>query len=142
MSDGNDCISWCEQGIIVWAQPFFFLFELLGFYRHHIGEKLVQDKSEIPNKMATKQQPFEEWLCAKLLSLDPEIDTDVFVMYINGILETDDSSEEKKDSMSEILAEVFVSFMDMSHMVSHSSSCPDSNFYLDMKVLIAVGNFI
>ncbi|CAC5386043.1 unnamed protein product [Mytilus coruscus] len=57
--------------------------------------------------MATSQQPFEEWLCAKLLSLDPEIDTDVFVMYINGILETDDSSDEKKESMSEILSEVF-----------------------------------
>ncbi|XP_063406907.1 coiled-coil domain-containing protein 43-like [Mytilus edulis] len=57
--------------------------------------------------MATSQQPFEEWLCAKLLSLDPEIDTDVFVMYINGILDTDDPSDEKKESMSEILSEVF-----------------------------------
>ncbi|KAK3088556.1 hypothetical protein FSP39_020568 [Pinctada imbricata] len=49
---------------------------------------------------------FESWLEQKLLTLNPDVDTDVFVMYITGILDTEESIEDKKESLEDILGEV------------------------------------
>ncbi|XP_046350910.1 coiled-coil domain-containing protein 43-like [Haliotis rufescens] len=56
--------------------------------------------------MAASVSPYEEWLAQKLISLNPDVDGEVFVTYISGILDTDTSNEEKKESLEGIIAEV------------------------------------
>ncbi|OWF51689.1 coiled-coil domain-containing protein 43-like [Mizuhopecten yessoensis] len=56
--------------------------------------------------MATSMSPYDQWLADKLLSLNPEVDTDVFVMYISSMLEEDSPADEKRESILELLAEV------------------------------------
>ncbi|XP_046584280.1 LOW QUALITY PROTEIN: coiled-coil domain-containing protein 43-like [Haliotis rubra] len=56
--------------------------------------------------MAASVSPYEEWLSQKLISLNPDVDGEVFVTYISGILDTDTSNEEKKESLEGIIAEV------------------------------------
>ena len=61
--------------------------------------------------MATSATTFEKWLEGKLLQINPEIDTDVFVTYINGMLDEDCSEEEKMESIGDLLAGVVVCIM-------------------------------
>ncbi|XP_060084033.1 coiled-coil domain-containing protein 43-like [Ylistrum balloti] len=56
--------------------------------------------------MATSTTPYDQWLADKLLSLNPEVDTDVFVMYISSMLDEDSPADEKRESILELLAEV------------------------------------
>ncbi|XP_041361195.1 coiled-coil domain-containing protein 43-like [Gigantopelta aegis] len=57
--------------------------------------------------MAASSSPYDLWLSDKLLSLNPDCDTDVFVSYISAILdETDTPIEEKKESLGSIIGEV------------------------------------
>ncbi|XP_060581392.1 coiled-coil domain-containing protein 43-like [Ruditapes philippinarum] len=56
--------------------------------------------------MAASTAAFESWLTEKLLSLNPDTDTDVFVSYITGILDEDSSSDEKKESITELIGQV------------------------------------
>lgn len=58
--------------------------------------------------MATPLAPYDLWLADKLLALNPEVDTDVFVMYISSMLEEDSPVEEKRESILDLLAEVLV----------------------------------
>ena len=59
--------------------------------------------------MAASSSSYELWLSDKLLSLNPDCDTDVFVTYISSILDEDDTpTEEKKESLGSILGEVVV----------------------------------
>jgi len=58
--------------------------------------------------MAASIGPYEEWLTEKLLSLNPDTDTDVFVSYITGILEEDTSEEEKRESLVDFIGQVVV----------------------------------
>ena len=57
---------------------------------------------------ASSSGTFDAWLSQELLILNPDIDLDVFVTYIKGVLDTDDSDEEKKDAISGLLAECTV----------------------------------
>ncbi len=50
---------------------------------------------------------FEDWLCNKLKSL--QLDEDVFLDYIKGVLEEDVPEEEKSDTISNILEGAIVS---------------------------------
>ena len=58
--------------------------------------------------MAASIGPYEEWLTEKLLSLNPDTDTDVFVSYITRILEEDTSEEEKRESLVDFIGQVVV----------------------------------
>ena len=51
---------------------------------------------------------FESWLTEKLLSVNPDTDTDVFVSYIAGILEEESPEAEKKESILDLLGQVVV----------------------------------
>lgn len=44
---------------------------------------------------------FDNWLCQKLRSL--QLDEDVFLDYLKGVLEEDSTSEEKLDTIENIL---------------------------------------
>lgn len=57
--------------------------------------------------MAASVDGFEPWLNAKLKSL--KTDEGVFGSYISGILESEESVEEKKDALEGILSEIVVS---------------------------------
>lgn len=57
--------------------------------------------------MAASVSEFEPWLSAKLKSL--KTDEGVFGNYISGILESEDSIDEKKDALEGILSEILVS---------------------------------
>ncbi|KAH9491600.1 Coiled-coil domain-containing protein 43 [Bulinus truncatus] len=58
------------------------------------------------NKMAISMaRPFDVWLTEKLKSASSDVDTDVFVSYIIGILETE-SSDEEREGIKELLASV------------------------------------
>lgn len=59
-------------------------------------------------KMAAASVGFEDWLGEKLTSLNPEVDTEVFVTYITGILETETDEEDTRESIMDILGEVLV----------------------------------
>ncbi|CAH1644754.1 unnamed protein product [Spodoptera littoralis] len=54
--------------------------------------------------MATAASDFEPWLSEKLKSL--KTDEGVFGSYISGILESEDSVDEKKDALEGILSEI------------------------------------
>lgn len=58
--------------------------------------------------MAAASASFEDWLAEKLTSLNPEVDTEVFVTYIIGILETETDAEDTRESVMDILGEVLV----------------------------------
>lgn len=53
---------------------------------------------------------FDTWLSEKLLNLNQDVDLDVFVSYISGILEADTPEDEKSESLFGILGELVVSF--------------------------------
>lgn len=57
--------------------------------------------------MATAKSDFEPWLSEKLRSL--KTDEGVFGSYISGILESEDSVDDKKDALEGILSEIVVS---------------------------------
>ncbi|KPJ12273.1 Coiled-coil domain-containing protein 43 [Papilio machaon] len=57
--------------------------------------------------MAASVSEFEPWLSAKLKSL--KTDEGVFGNYISGILESEDSVDEKKDALEGILSEILES---------------------------------
>ena len=59
-------------------------------------------------KMAASMERFESWLTEKLLSVNPDTDTDVFVSYIAGILEEESPEAEKKESILDLLGQVVV----------------------------------
>ena len=61
--------------------------------------------------MATSMEgPFDVWLTNTLLAASSDIDTDVFVSYIIGILEEDDTpDDEKKEGIFGLLSSVVVS---------------------------------
>ncbi|ESO83142.1 hypothetical protein LOTGIDRAFT_169544 [Lottia gigantea] len=50
--------------------------------------------------MEASMEAFQKWLDEKLLSLDPNTDTEVFGTYIIGILESESDEEEQKESMA------------------------------------------
>lgn len=56
--------------------------------------------------MAAASVSFEDWLGERLTSLNPEVDTEVFVTYITGILETETDEEDTRESILGILGEV------------------------------------
>lgn len=59
--------------------------------------------------MATSTEArFDTWLSQKLLKLNPDVDLDVFVCYISGILEADTPDDEKAESIFGILGELAV----------------------------------
>lgn len=57
--------------------------------------------------MAMAASDFEPWLIEKLKSL--KTDEGVFSSYISGILESEESVDEKKDALEGILSEIVVS---------------------------------
>ena len=58
--------------------------------------------------MAASLEGFETWLTEKLLAVNPDTDTDVFVSYITGILEEESPEDEKKESIVDLLGQVVV----------------------------------
>lgn len=66
--------------------------------------KKVHCQSE---NMAAAVNDFEPWLIDKLKSL--KTDEGVFGSYISGILEGEDSVDEKRDALEGILSEIVVS---------------------------------
>jgi len=51
---------------------------------------------------------FNTWLSDKLLCINKDVDLDVFVEYITGILETDTSRDDKNESLEGIIGEILV----------------------------------
>lgn len=51
---------------------------------------------------------FDRWLSEQLEKL--EADVEVFSPYIKGILDTDETIQEKKESLEEVLSSITVSF--------------------------------
>lgn len=58
--------------------------------------------------MAAAASDFEPWLIEKLKAL--KIDEGVYSSYITGILEDDESIDEKKEALEGILSELVVSY--------------------------------
>lgn len=57
--------------------------------------------------MAAAVEEFQPWLIDKLRSL--KTDENIFGSYISGILESEESIDEKKDALEGILSEIVVS---------------------------------
>ena len=51
---------------------------------------------------------FDSWLSKKLTNINSDVDLEVFVSYITGILDTDISNEDKNESIAGILGEITV----------------------------------
>ena len=62
----------------------------------------------IKSNMAAPLEGFTEWLTDRLLQLNPEADTDVFVSYITGILEEDVPKDERRESLVDLIGQVVV----------------------------------
>jgi len=59
---------------------------------------------------------FDTWLSEKLLIINKDVDLDVFVEYIRGILETDTSRDDKNESLEAIIGEILVCVLQCSSM--------------------------
>ena len=58
---------------------------------------------------APMEEDFSVYLSAKLQKINPDVDLDVFVPYLTGILETEDTDqEEMEESIQGFLAEISV----------------------------------
>ena len=57
---------------------------------------------------APSDDRFDEWLSEKLKKINPDVDLEVFVTYIKGVMETDTDDEDKDESISGILGEITV----------------------------------
>lgn len=64
---------------------------------------------------------FDSWLIEKLRALNT--DETVFSSYIKGILEGDETDEEKNESLGDILSEITVSFH---HFLLHAKCVPEN----------------
>ncbi|KAI8764667.1 coiled-coil domain-containing protein 43 [Biomphalaria glabrata] len=51
-------------------------------------------------------KPFDVWLTETLKSASSDLDTDVFVSYIIGVLDTESNDEEREEGIKELLASV------------------------------------
>ena len=51
---------------------------------------------------------FDVWLAEKLTAVNADVDLDVFVQYIRGILESDSDKEDKIEAITGILGEITV----------------------------------
>ena len=58
---------------------------------------------------ASSGNEFDSWLSDKLTKLNADVDLEVFVSYIRGILEEDSPDDEKGESIEGFLAEITVS---------------------------------
>ncbi|BFZ11468.1 hypothetical protein BsWGS_14507 [Bradybaena similaris] len=56
--------------------------------------------------MATPGQDFQAWLTERLQAVSRDIDTDVFVTYIIGMLDTEAQDDQHEDDITELLAGV------------------------------------
>ena len=83
---------------LAWSKP-------ITIFRTIYGRR--RDESQY--KMAASVQTYDSWLTERLLQLNPDTDTDVFVSYITGILEEDVPKEEKMESMTDFISQVVVS---------------------------------
>ena len=54
------------------------------------------------------ESDFDHWLGQKLTAVNPDVDLDVFVQYIKGILETETEDDDILESMGGLLAEIIV----------------------------------
>ena len=58
---------------------------------------------------APSEDEFSKWLSTKLKKINPDVDLDVFVPYLTGILETEDTEkEEMEESIQGFLSEITV----------------------------------
>ena len=58
---------------------------------------------------APSDDEFDSWLSQKLQKINPDVDLEVFVQYLRGILETDTSRDDKIDSILGLIEEITVS---------------------------------
>ena len=59
--------------------------------------------------VAPMEEDFSVYLSDKLQKINPDVDLDVFVPYLTGILETEDiDQEEREESIQGFLAEISV----------------------------------
>lgn len=63
-------------------------------------------RCSISKMAAPMEDEFDKWLGKKLISLNPEVDLDVFVQYIKGILETETEEDDILESMGGIMGEI------------------------------------
>lgn len=57
---------------------------------------------------APSEDEFDRWLSEKLQKINEDVDLEVFVTYIRGVLETDTDDEDKDESITGILGEITV----------------------------------
>ena len=57
---------------------------------------------------ASSGDEFDIWFSEKLTNICPDVDLDVFVQYVRGVLETDTDMEDKTESITDILGEITV----------------------------------
>lgn len=87
------------------------IFRPFGYFQNFsllIFENYRSLENNPNSKMAAASVSFEDWLGERLTSLNPEVDTEVFVTYITGILETETDEEDTRESILGILGEVLV----------------------------------
>ena len=71
---------------------------------------------------AAMENEFTDFLSKKLQDINPDVDLDVFVPYLTGILETEDiEKEEMEESIQGFLAEIMVSVEYLSTQHDHST---------------------
>ena len=76
-------------------------------YAQILPKETTSSSTELTTSMAKSNQNFTKWLNAKLKELNT--DESVFGSYILGIVEGDETNEEKREALHEILSEIIVS---------------------------------
>ena len=65
--------------------------------------------------MAAAEDAFDSWLSNKLISINPDTDTEIFVQYIRSILESED--DDTLETLRGILQEISVYVHFIAHFV-------------------------